>query len=423
MSRARASDLLASALLSAIVVALVAPAILDHDLGSKAYDHALFHLPLVREWAATWPRVPLADYHSATGPLYHWIMAGVAQVIGTDGLHYSSVRLQLASAGFGVAAVLVVFRFLRSTLDTWTAFAAAAALAVSPYLLGNATWMMTDNLSLALVAWTIGAAAFLPQRAGTVAKEGLAAGLAVATRQINLWLLGPMLVGWFVGEPRGRRPWLAMAFAAAAPVATLGFFVALWHGLVPPQFKSLHASGLNPAAIGFTLTLVAGYGVCLLAGAKEGLRELLARPRMLVMVLAIGAILAAIGPSFASLESGRNGGWVWRSVAVLPTIAGRSPLILLGGAVGALVLAALWCEARRAGRAGEAARRHRWLRVLRSRPRRQRPDLPALLRPDGARHAGLARRARCAEAKPSQRGPALAASRCCSSSGRASPSR
>jgi len=71
-------------------------------------------------------------------------------------------------------------------------------------------------------------------------------------------------------------------------------------------------------------------------------------------VIALGAIVASVGRSFASVEAGRNGGWVWRAVEHLPIIAERSPLIVGGGALGAVVLSALFIQAKRVGRASAA---------------------------------------------------------------------
>lgn len=347
-------DLLARLALAAIVLGAALPAILAGDLGPKAFDHRYFHLPLVRAWAESWPLVDIRDYGSATGPLYHWIMAAVARAIGSGDALETSVRLQLANACFGAAATIVLFRAVRRTLDAPAAFLAAAGLACSPYLIGNAIWMMTDNLSLLLVAAVVGSAAFAPPRDGRILREGVLAALATATRQINPWLLAPIVAGALVRGEGARRPLRELLLACALPVAVLGGFLTLWGGLVPPRFRDLHAAGANPAAIGFSLLLVAAYGWPLLLACGDAARGLARRPALAAAIAIAGCGLAAIGPSFASIEEGRNGGWVWRSVAALPTIADRSPLIVLGGGAGGLLVACLLAQSRRAGRAGEA---------------------------------------------------------------------
>lgn len=353
MKRA-AGDLLAGLVLGAIVLTAALPAILEGRLGQKAYDHRHFHLPLVREWAATWPAVDLRDYNSATGPLYHWLMAGAAQIVGAGTAPETSISLQTVNALFGALAVLLFYRFARATLPPPTALLAALPLSLSPYLVGNSIWLMTDNLSLALVAAAVGSAAFGAARGPRLVKEGVLAALATATRQINPWLLGPIMIGAMLRGEGLRRPLLQAAIALALPLGTLAFFAVLWGGLVPPRFRELHASGTNPAAIGFALTLLAAYGWPLLAARSAGLRELLRCPLLTTGAALGGVAVSAVGPSFASLEAGRNGGWLWRSVAALPTIADRSPIILLGGGVGAVALAALYLDARRAQRAGSA---------------------------------------------------------------------
>lgn len=334
-------DLLALAALAALTVALVWPAIMSGALGPKAYDHRYFHLPLVREWAKVWPVVDLHDYNSATGPLYHWLMAGAAQIVGVGAGEETSVPLQCTSSLFAFALAAVVYVYARRRADPMFAIGCALPLLACPYVLGNAIWMMTDNLALAFVALAVGSAAFGTTLAGSRLSQGFGAALATATRQINIWLLAPVAASWWLG---GRRGTGVTLLAMAMPVAVLATFVLLWHGLVPPKFKALHASGVNPAAIGFTLTLVAAYGACLLPAAREGVRRLVARPGTVIGIAVMGAALAALGPSFASEEAGRNGGWVWTAVAHAPVIAGRSVVILFGGSCGAIVIAVLVAE-------------------------------------------------------------------------------
>lgn len=337
----RGRDLLACLALVAATIALTLPAIAAGILGPKAFDHRFFHLPLVREWAERWPLVDITDYNSATGPLYHWILAGVAQIVGVGSGAETSLPLQIANSLAASAFAFVVYAFARRRVDPMLAMGCALPVLMSPYVLGNAIWMMTDNLSLTFVAITIGSAAFGTTTTGSRLRQGGVAALAVATRQINLWLLAPLAMSWWIG---GRRNVGAALAAAAMPVAVLLLFVAMWKGLVPPRFRTLHASGLNPAAIGFTLTLVAAYGACLLPAAAGGMRRLVARPGTVVAIAIAGAALGALGPSFASEEAGRNGGWLWTLVEHAPVIAGRSVILLFGGACGLLMLAAFFAE-------------------------------------------------------------------------------
>lgn len=338
----RAIDVLAILALAKLLFAMALPGILAGTLGPKAYDHRFFHLPLVRSWAETWPFVDVRDYNSATGPLYHWLMAGAAQIVGTAGGPETSPALQAVNVLWAVLLAAVVYLVARRRLAPTLAFIATLPVAVSPYVVGNATWMMTDNLALAFAALAIGGAAFGTVHASSRLGQGIAATAAVAVRQINLWLLLPIAASWWLS---GRRSTASFLVACAGPVLVLGTFVLLWQGLVPPRFKDLHASGVNPAAIGFTLLLVGVYGAPLLAAAPQGTRLLLGRPTILFGVALLGGLVSLIGPSFASEAHGRNGGWVWRLVAEGPIVLDRSPIIVLGGAFGACVLAALVAEA------------------------------------------------------------------------------
>jgi hypothetical protein len=339
-------DALAVVTLLAATLALTLPAILAGALGPKAHDHRFFHLPLVREWAAVWPLVDLSDYNSATGPLYHWLMAGAARIVGLGSGEETSVPLQTTSALFAWTLACVVYLGARRRSDPLFAMACGVPVLLSPYVLGNAIWMMTDNLSLTLIAISIGLAAFGSVESGSRFLTGAAAALAVATRQINLWLLAPLAASWWLG---GRRNTLAVLGAAVLPCAVLLGFVLLWKGLVPPRFRTLHASGTNPAAIGYTLTLIAAYGVCLLPAVVDGARRLAARRGTLFAISIAGAMLAALGPSDASLEAGRNGGWLWTLVERMPLVADRSVVLLFGGSAGLIVIAALFLELEPAG--------------------------------------------------------------------------
>ncbi len=339
-------DVLAIVALLAATLALTLPPILGGVLGPKAYDHRFFHLPLVREWAQSWPLVNLSDYNSATGPLYHWLMAGAARLVGVGSGDETSIPLQATSALFAWTLAVVVYLGARRRADPLFAVACAVPVLLSPYVLGNAIWMMTDNLSLTLVAIAIGLSAFGSVQTGSRLLTGAAGALAVATRQINLWLLAPLAASWWLG---GRRNTLAVAGAAILPCAVLIGFVLLWQGLVPPRFRTLHASGANPAAIGYTLTLIAAYGICLLPAVVDGTRRLAARRGTLIAIAIAGAGLAALGPSDASLEAGRNGGWLWTLVERMPLIGDRSVVLLFGGSAGLLVITALFLELEPAG--------------------------------------------------------------------------
>lgn len=351
----RRQDLWAALGLVVLVYAAVAAPILTGALGQKSIDHRLYHLPLVRAWAATWPRVDVTDYHSATGPLYHWLMAGVAQVTGPGAEPELATGLQLANAAFGAMLAVVAFAFARRFLPTPMAFLGAATLAASPYVLGNSIWLMTDNLALALIACSVGLAAFGVPTARSTLGQGVAAACAVATRQISVWLVAPIAVGWLVRARRTPRSLVALAGAIALPCATLLAFVLLWKGLVPPQFRAFHTGGgLQLGTVGYALTIVGAYGALIALAAEDGVRWLSQRPRVVALAAATGCALALLGPTNVSLEAGRNGGWVWRTADLLPVLLDRSLFIVLGSGLGTVVLLALVVDARAKARMGEA---------------------------------------------------------------------
>ncbi|MBL9150025.1 MAG: glycosyltransferase family 39 protein [Phycisphaerae bacterium] len=350
----RRADLVAGLALSALYLGVAAIPILRGDLGQKAADHRFFHLPLIREWAATWPAVDIRDYNSATGPLYHWLLSGAAQIVGTgDGER--ATALQFVNALIGAAFVVIAYCMVRRVLKPATAFAGAAALALSPYLLGNGIWLMTDNLAFVFIALTVGTAAFAAPTAGWSWRQGAFAAAATVTRQINIWLAAPIAVAWLVRSRLDRASFVRTVIACAMPIAVLATFVVLWGGLVPPRFKAFHTGGgVQIGTFGYALAILAAYGLPLAIVAEDGLAKLARRPSIALGALALGVVVAALGPSSASLEAGRNGGWMWRLADLGPDLGARSLVIVAGGAVGMLVLVALYLEAEAKARANEA---------------------------------------------------------------------
>jgi hypothetical protein len=148
-----------------------------------------------------------------------------------------------------------------------------------------------------------------------------------------------------------------MAFACLVPgLAVLGALVMAWGGLTPPAFRELHDAGLSPVAPAYGLALVGLWGSFLLLPMRDSVVAALRTHGAAITAVAIAvAVVAAVPESTTDRDAGRWGGALWRLAALVPPMAGRSPVIMLGAALGSVVLAVLLGRAARAGRGRAAA--------------------------------------------------------------------
>lgn len=333
----------------------------------KSYDHDRFHLPLVREFAAQFPACDLADYPSATGPGFHVVLAAIAQVVGTG-----ETTLQLVGSLMAIGlGGTVAWRLASWRGSAWQGVLLSLPLVLNPYLLGNAIWLMTDNLSLWLLASAILGATLLAATPARLGRWGSVAAAACVVRQINLWVLGPIVVAGAIEWWRGRRGSMLAAGAMdrmdrgnASPrvlgwtilaclpaILVVGGFAWLWGGLTPPSFQEYHAVSLQPAAVPYGLTLLAAYGAPLWLPILVGRGDRGRVPAWFAATASFGWVAFLIaGNSDAGLEHGRNGGWLWTIVERLPTPGGVSIVLAAGSAAGVILLVQLVALAAGRGR-------------------------------------------------------------------------
>jgi hypothetical protein len=329
----------------------------------KSWDHDRFHLPLVRHLAREFPAVDLSDYGAATAPGLHLLLAAAAQVLGD-----SERMLQWLASLFGIALAATV----AGRLAAWRGcgvqgFLLSLPLCLSPYLLGNSIWLMTDNLSLWLLAIVLLGAIFPSATPDSLWRLGIAAAAAAFVRQINLWVLPAIVAAgaarswlrWTGGEARPAAPLLA-GFAACLPaLLVVGSLAWTWGGLVPPRFAAYHEALLQRSAPLYGLSLLAVYGAPLLLAFPGGGASVLRRPAFLLLASIWAVLVLVASDSYASLGEGRNGGWLWTLVGALPAPAGRSVTLAMLSFGGVVLLARLADAAGRQGRGPQA-----WLAIL-----------------------------------------------------------
>lgn len=309
-------------------------------------DEDLFHLPTILGFARALPTPDLSDYPSATTPLYHLLLAPVAAA--TDG---ALLPLRLCTLALAVALLACAAGLLcrGSSAPTWGLALLLLPLGLSPYVLGPAVRLSTDDAALLWVVaslWALDVARTRPVGLATAPHQlaAVLASAAVLTRQVHGWLVGPLLllpllVPW--GAP-GQR--LASALRAAMPVAALAPLAALWGGATPPSFAE-HQSGLNAAVLQTELAVLGALGLAAAPWLVPALTQVGLRGRRLALLaLACGLAGAALllGWPLPWVEDPlRYGGSLWRVAGTLPDLAGTTALFWALVPLGLLWVAAV----------------------------------------------------------------------------------
>lgn len=311
--------------------------------GPDDLDERNFHLPTVLHFQAQLPWPDLRDYPSATSPLHHLLLSLVATATSADLLQLRAANL--AFAAFGLA---VVGWHLSRTARAATALALALPLMLSPYWLGPAIRISTDDAALVWVFICLSALA-AAARSGGSAPWWLAVGAAIAaiwTRQLHLWLAAPMAIAaWWphlLGSARPRSP-ARLAAVGLLPLSLLPLLWA-WRGLVPPSVARAHEGLGNPAAAQLLLAVLALVGVFFAPTWLPAARA----PRARWMALAAATAAASslvIWPLPWAANPNRIAGAAWMVAGLGPAALGSAAVLWLlvpAGAAIAVLLA--WAE-------------------------------------------------------------------------------
>lgn len=205
----------------ALILALVGLTAIAFDVElSEEHDQNRFHVPVIRTFAAHLPFPDITSYHSATAPLFHLIMA-IPVRAGLD----SVAALRVLTLALSVAGVCAIQWYFSRFLDSRRAALYAAVLGLSPYYLGSAVFVVTDNPPFALMTVVLGMALTSGPSRGAFA--ALAVTAIVLMRQIYVWL-----VPFFATPNRVtvNRPALAWMLV---PTLALAALLWLWGGSLP----------------------------------------------------------------------------------------------------------------------------------------------------------------------------------------------
>lgn len=335
--------------------------------GRAAADHLNYHEPVIHNFAQGWPTPDLSNYHSATTPLYHLLLAGI------EVLFEPSRRAFMVMGGVFTAALLglLVGSLRGSTLQK---LALALPMLGSMYVLFPGIWLLPDNAAWLGVLGVLLLALRARSMLVLLTAGGVVLLLLVLTRQIHLWAAGVLWAGAWLGMERGPEPdtsaplslrarvqdlfthvgarmkRLAPAVLATIPAfAAIAYFVSLWGGFVVPRYQEGYHGGYegwNPATACFFLSIIGSFAPFYVAHAGAGLRRIAHSPGVLVGVVVLALLLTTIPETTYAAEEGRKSG-LWNLVKAAPVIAGHTSLVLAALApIGAVFVAALLAQMR-----------------------------------------------------------------------------
>jgi hypothetical protein len=329
----------------------------DHIQTFHGSDEEIDHLPIIRGFIATFPRMDLSDYPAAMTPLFHVVMAAIGKLVSSDIRVLRAVNVLVTYA----SAIALFGLFRREVMAGWlTSLLVALTIVLSPYVFGISFLLLTDNLAMLFAVGSIWCAMHYVRTGqwNVIALAALLAGCAVLTRQFYLWLLVLIVVASLARKL--ERPSeealsgvLVLSVLAVMPVAVLWV---LWGGLTPPTFHFYAASTLRIAPLAFFTACLGFYSLPFLAlgGWKNAGLGLHTRPMLPVaLVLAVSAMLLWLGRlhyiqgepdcSRTVMACVGTDGYLWRLSQLFPGVGQTSLLFLVLVPVG---IFALWCAPR-----------------------------------------------------------------------------
>lgn len=325
-------------------IVLVLPVVLSGLVGTpSAWDQDYFHRPVIYILSAGLPFPSFVDYGSATTPGYHLLLA-VLDRIGADDL-----TLRLVSSLFALGASVVLARVVTRLSTPEFGAMSGLMLLLSPCVLGAAIHLSTDALALLLLTLALAAGIDIARDgiAGNSVVRGVVWSCAVSmVRQVLLWSAGVPFLAILArvcakSEP---RPWRALVITGLMNVPAIllvGGFVLLWKGLVPPGFRIIHSSGLNPAAPIYALALVGCWGAVVAAAHPRFFAALCSRAAV-IGALVGGACALLVQSSYDGPHEGiRWGGTLWTIARYTPVFMDRSIVIVTLSFCGGAVIGAI----------------------------------------------------------------------------------
>ena len=314
--------------------------LLNYNEGRGFYDQWHFHWPVIQAFMQC---IDISDYHTASTPGYHIILASLGRLIGPH-----EVVLKLFSSLFTGLLLAVLARFLSRYFDYRHCLMLLLPVICSLYVFPGGVWLLPDNLAWLTVALLVLLTSDMPISKRHYGLAGLVLISAMSVRQSNLWLAvilwGMALANWcYQRRDNGARyyNWLAVIVTLPAIVLFYALYV-YWGGLVPPSFQKIHQH-ISYSTPGFFFSLFAVYSVFYLPLMLNTLRHKLSQPyakHWVVCGLVLGFVAVIFVDSDYNHREGRFSG-LWNLIKVTPMIGDKSLLLMLLSTLGGGIFTAL----------------------------------------------------------------------------------
>ncbi len=307
---------LVATLFSSLAIPLV---LTQRHLSWCSTDELAYHYVTVREFQSQWPHLDFRDYPSAQTPLYHVILAAVSRV--NDNI----TTLRFVSFAMSLAIVLVIEAYLMTRTRPALAIFFTILVAISPYFLGVAVRLLTDNLALgaAIAALFTLDDAFDLNAVQSVSGAFLGA-ISVLTRQIYVWLALMQFLATFSHKNSRRSQRILNVVLSAIPGLALVPFLLLWHGLTPLSWvgwSNTAALSINLDVPIFVLSLLGVLGFVFIFTMSRAWRSSGCRLTSATLLAGIGVLTLLVHPFTIT-----RGGWLLAAGRLVPKVLG-TPLI------------------------------------------------------------------------------------------------
>lgn len=276
----------------------------------------------------------LRDYPSPQTPLYHVILAAVSQV--NDNL----TTLRFVSFAMSLASILVIEAYLMTRTRPALAIFFTILVAISPYFIGVAVRLHTDNLALGAAIAALfaldDASDLKPVRSVSGAFLGA---ISVLTRQVYVWLAPVQFLVTFTHKNSRRPQRILNVVLSTIPVLALVPFILLWHGLTPAptagRWSNTAVWSINLDVPIYIFSLLGIFGSVFIFTMSRAWRSCGCRITYAGLLAAFGVLMLLVHPltiapvaltNMHKFGGAVRGGWLFTAGRVVPKPFG-TPLI------------------------------------------------------------------------------------------------
>jgi len=281
-------------------------------------DEQIYHFPIIKSFSEQLPFPDISDYNSATGPLYHIVLAAGVRLLGLE-IH----SLRLLNMLFSIIGCIVFYKILRLRSDNHLLSALVSIVfSLSPYFFGSSFRLLTDNFAIMLYFASVYFLLKFSEKPnyGYWFSFCIFAMLCTVTRQVYVHIF---LIGLFVSvfNPSiNTKAKLVMTIGTFLSAIPLMMLIVLWEGFTPPTFQDKYATSIVflPRSAGFAVAVV---GVYYLLLHMPNLSEVWRNYRLLIPCIIIAILWLPFSP-LAPQANRADDGYLWKLSEATPTILG-----------------------------------------------------------------------------------------------------